>query len=460
MPKPFDSPRIRFCPRFGLMGIVVSGIALLAFGSASRPIHPQDGPHADIEIEILGHAVVFDLFMNLVMIDEMYESSRENPADIHPVEEEAVLAALVEYLAANHRVAIDNIEVAPIVRSFSVVRGEPSNVVLFPRSGMRGLNKIHLVLEYPLKGEVSSVAMRWGTFPDDLTVDPDTSGNRPPIRLEARLRAEGKLRIVTFTHDEPEYIFHATGLTADDRFAEVPSLTSILPAERSVVTIPMVSAALALGHAGFLVGVLVRPANRHRLFGVVLALPLTAVAAVLLRDTATIPISLDTSEPVRFAEADAAEVFRPLHANIYRAFDYRTESEIYDALSRSVSGEMLDTLYNQIFRSLIMVEEGGAVSSVQDVRLDELTIESVGQLESGAQGFTALARWQVDGVVNHFGHSHWRTIEYLARFGVVESPEGWRLASHEPLEQQRLDTDPFVDPSDTSSPPPAPLQEL
>ncbi len=414
--------------------------------------HPQDGPHADVEIEIADQQVVFDILINLVMIDEMGEFPRENAAEIHAIEEDAIRVALHAYIAREHRVAINGVEVTPIIRSFKVVRSDPSHVALFPRTGMRGLNKVHLILEYPIKDELKSVAMRWGAFPPDYTIDPDAQGNRPPIRLEARMRAEGQLKIVIFTKDEPEYTFHATGLSAEDRFASVPDLSERAPSTRSI-TIPGISIALIAGYLLVVIGTLVKDRNGNRKVAIAGLAPVVALAAYLSRDAWAIPIDSVTEQPKQLTEEEVLAVFGPLHANIYRAFDYQTESEIYDALARSVSGEMLDSLYNQIFRSLVMMEEGGAVSSVQEVRLGDTTVESVGELASGEQGFAILARWQVDGVVNHFGHSHWRTNEYLARFGVVEAEDGWRIASHNVLEQQRLDTDPFVDPTKAERPP-------
>ncbi len=406
--------------------------------------HPQDGPHADVEIEIADDAVRFDMVINLVMVDEMTPVPRENPGEIHELEEPAVRDALVAYIAREHRVAIDGVEVAPIIERFSVIRPGLELLPLFPRTGMRGLTRVHLVLAYPVKAPPKTVAMRWGAYPPDYTLEPGPDGTRPPIALEARLRAEGRLTIIRFTRDEPEVIWHATGMTAEDRFAPVPDLAAA--EEVTPRTIPALS--LALGALlVLLVGVeLIARKGRPRpmrlaLYALVL-IPSAWASAPVLR----VPVSTG-SVAEKLTPEQALEIFRPLHANIYRAFDYQTESEIYDALSRSVAGDLLDALYNQIYRSLIMQDQGGAVSSVQAVRLMDARIESLGTLDDGTPAFNVEARWQVDGVVNHFGHSHWRTNEYLARFGVARLAPGWRITSHEILESQRLDTDPFTDPT-------------
>jgi hypothetical protein len=140
---------------------------------------------------------------------------------------------------------------------------------------------------------------------------------------------------------------------------------------------------------------------------------------------------------------EAIAIFTPLHANIYRAFDYTDESQVYDALARSVDGRLLDDLYNEIYRSLIMQEEGGAVSRVQSVTPLEQRVESVGIVPGfSAVGFHIMARWQVTGIVVHWGHSHRRTNEYAADYTVISTPAGWRIAGSQILEQFRVDAAP------------------
>ena len=139
-------------------------------------------------------------------------------------------------------------------------------------------------------------------------------------------------------------------------------------------------------------------------------------------------------------EQEAMAVFEPLHANIYRAFDYVDDSEIYDALAASVEGELLDRLFNAIFRGLILQEEGGAVCRIDEVRPIESRIESIGVLDDDAVGFTVWLRWQVAGSVAHWGHSHSRTNQYEARYTVAESENGWRIRDNEVLAQEVVST--------------------
>ena len=132
-----------------------------------------------------------------------------------------------------------------------------------------------------------------------------------------------------------------------------------------------------------------------------------------------------------------------MHANVYRAFDYTAESDIYDALARSVDGSMLDELYEQVYRGLIQQEQGGAVSRVQEVRPLDLEVVAIGELpDDGRLGFLVDARWQVDGRVTHWGHSHDRTNEYRARYAVVQTDAGWRIGGSQILESLTVSATP------------------
>ena len=73
------------------------------------------------------------------------------------------------------------------------------------------------------------------------------------------------------------------------------------------------------------------------------------------------PLELPGARRAPLNEAQALAIFVPLHANIYRAFDYGGESDVYDALAQSVQGELLDRTYRDVRRSLALQEAGGAV---------------------------------------------------------------------------------------------------
>ena len=132
--------------------------------------------------------------------------------------------------------------------------------------------------------------------------------------------------------------------------------------------------------------------------------PLPAVAAI------------STGEKSREAVAES------LLRNVYRAFDYHSESDIYDALARSVQGDLLADLYLKIKQGLIMQEQGGAVARVQEVKV--VKTEEAAKSE---RGFVERVTWQVQGTVEHWGHIHTRINEYSADLKIESAGASWKI---------------------------------
>lgn len=119
--------------------------------------------------------------------------------------------------------------------------------------------------------------------------------------------------------------------------------------------------------------------------------------------------------------------------NVYRAFDYTADGDIYDALAQSVSGDLLRELYLQIKRSLVVAEQGGATARVEKVELVSVT-----PCSSANGKFSLDVSWQVRGTVEHWGHVHTRENEYRATITVAAASDGWKIQACQFREQKRL----------------------
>jgi hypothetical protein len=131
--------------------------------------------------------------------------------------------------------------------------------------------------------------------------------------------------------------------------------------------------------------------------------------------------------------ARTEEVVSDLLHNVYRAFDFRSEEQIYDVLAQSVEGELLEQIYLETRRGLELASQGGARAKVKEVDLDTLEIERV-----GPDGFTAKAVWNVRGSVGHWGHLHERSNRYRAALQISPVEERWKLTALDILEEERL----------------------
>ncbi len=140
--------------------------------------------------------------------------------------------------------------------------------------------------------------------------------------------------------------------------------------------------------------------------------------------------------PVRSRDPDdrtRASIAETLLKNIYRAFDYRDEKVIYDALARSVQGELLADTYLRIHGGLLMQEQGGAVARVQLVEPLETRISNA---QSAA--YTAQVKWRVTGTVEHWGHIHTRVNAYEAVLRISRAAGAWKITGLDPGKQERV----------------------
>jgi hypothetical protein len=133
-------------------------------------------------------------------------------------------------------------------------------------------------------------------------------------------------------------------------------------------------------------------------------------------------------------EGSGEAVAESLLRNVYRAFDYHSESDIYDALSRSVHGDLLADLYLQIKQSLIMQEQGGAVALVQEVKVLK-TEPAEGKSQNG---FAERVTWQVEGTIEHWGHIHTRVNEYSADLEIQPADGSWKITALKVVRQSQV----------------------
>jgi hypothetical protein len=208
----------------------------------------------------------------------------------------------------------------------------------------------------------------------------------------------------------------------------VPTLVDVeAPPRRSIpATLGVLVSAAGLVALGAVAAGRVHKGARPPIGVILAAVPLIIVIVLMLPRVVT---------PTRMSDEGAQVVVGDLLRNIYRAFDFRDDGVIYDALARSADGEVLTDVYLQTRQSLELKNQGGARAKVQDVEV--LSTEQQG-LE-GETGFVATCSWRVSGSVLHWGHVHRRANQYAAKF-VVKAVRGvWKITDLELLEEIRID---------------------
>jgi hypothetical protein len=127
-------------------------------------------------------------------------------------------------------------------------------------------------------------------------------------------------------------------------------------------------------------------------------------------------------------------ILNKLLSNTYRAFDRRNESDVYDLLAISVSGDQLTDIFMQNRQAMALENRGGARANVDEVIIKEL--RDFKRLSE--ERYEVDTRWTVRGSVNHFGHTHYRQNQYraLVSFGIEEN--SWKILNIEILDTRRL----------------------
>ena len=133
-------------------------------------------------------------------------------------------------------------------------------------------------------------------------------------------------------------------------------------------------------------------------------------------------------------DGEGHEVLSSLLQNVYRAFDHREEQAIYDTLARSATGDMLQQIYLETQKALLVEGQGGARTKVVALNLEKAGLSRV----SGGEDVVARCTWTVAGTVGHWGHLHLRQNRYDALI-VIRPVDGvWKIVAIEMLDEQRI----------------------
>jgi len=148
-------------------------------------------------------------------------------------------------------------------------------------------------------------------------------------------------------------------------------------------------------------------------------------------------VSVGSSARVsRISEEDSKAITLSLLKNVYRAFDFREEEDVYDKLAISVSGDLLKDVYLQSRQSMIIEQAGGAHAKVKQVEVLETDVKQ-SKKQKGA--LDVRTKWTAVGSVGHWGHIHTRQNVYDAILTLAVVDGSWKISGIELLEEKRVD---------------------
>jgi len=132
----------------------------------------------------------------------------------------------------------------------------------------------------------------------------------------------------------------------------------------------------------------------------------------------------------------AQDLLQVLLKNVYRAFDFRDEEDVYDKLAISISGDLLADVYLQNRRSFAIQQAGGAQAKIKSVEIEDAVAR---RLDDRPLAYAIRAKWAAQGTVGHWGHVHTRRNLYDAVVTVEAVDGAWKITGLEVLEEQRVD---------------------
>jgi hypothetical protein len=365
-----------------------------------------------------------EVLIPIATLTTMLEIEREDPGFLSVEEQDRLMEQLKVMFSRINPVVIDGIEVKPVFDKIDFFGlGLADLAMQTQRQPVSVANgRAGVIMSYSTKGSPTSVELTWDQFNhvvlsvDSVIIQDDNIEKRQFSKF---------LADNTFKWQAPER-------------APLPPITNVTAAvhpeqfQQGRLILPLASALLVL--LGIFT-VVAKPIIGSWKWVILVAFTAFAIAPLVYPFFQT-EIANPFSKPPKFSvqEQEASQIFAQLHKNMFRAFDYRNESDIYDALAKSVDGELLRKLYLQINQSLKMKEQGGTVARIDEVDLLEGQLRSAA-LPDGDLGFGYRSRWNVAGTVEHWGHVHQRVNEYDANFIVKLVGDNWKIVDLEMVDE-------------------------
>lgn len=387
---------------------LLGALALLLACTSPGEAHPHlTAPPVDLTLMVRGEEVT-----GVLVVDKWLVGTWGMPPDHRPAMDRDLPAEdIVRRLETRFEVHLDGEHVLPrLLKVTEPSKGATEFMV----------PTLRIALAYPVKTPPKRIAVRWKDFTGILWEN--------TVEAALQIEAHGHVDTKQLTPMEPEYLWHARPPPAFR--APLPPLPSP-PQARSLPVLP-----LALGLVALVLPFLPAARRRGPRGRWLPSSGLLLVAVVLARlGLGGVSTSLAGGQaPV--TEAQARQITRTLLTNVYRAFDAEGEQAIYDLLAASVERSLLEGLYADVYESLVLREQGGAVCRVADVTFED----GVVALPEGVPTLFQIEQpWQVRGTVSHWGHTHERRTLYRARLSVRHDAGAWRIGGIEMLEHKRVD---------------------
>jgi hypothetical protein len=321
---------------------------------------------------------------------------------------------VADFMIERNKVIIDGIEVPPILDKVHFIQVAMSGIQIIENPGDMDFSTaiIGIILAYPHDSIPQQVVVKWDMFNDQIDQIPcmmtDPAGPFPYMLMKEDTALVWQNYMKNY---------------------QLPTISEV-KVQNASIYVPFISVLMLLILITMLrkQGIKVRKWKTSiKITGVVVILFL--LAGWIIQWRVQIPFIKQRS----FNIPEAKVLITDLLKNTYRAFDFRSESDVYDKLATSNEGNLLSEIYIQTKQSMVLENQGGL-----QVKLKDVDIEDVEFVDKEQDGLVFRTKWLVQGDVGHWGHIHKRINKYDAYIKVKPVAGLWKMYDIEIVEEARI----------------------
>lgn len=326
-----------------------------------------------------------------------------------------------EFLLGRNPLLVDGKALKPIL--------DRSNYVKVSLTGIQLLEKperlevasaiIGVIISYVTDGMPQQVTVDWDLFTDQVQRVPATATD-PAGPLPGFLTPDDNV------HSWTNYL----------KTYRIPTVETVaVEGWLGDIEMPWLSVLCGLLALPLLLWVLLRWRRSQPISAALGGLMVLVIIAAIAWPYARMTLARPPAIAAELPPDQARELLQLLLKNVYRAFDFRDEEDVYDKLALSVSGDLLADIYLQNRRAFSIQKAGGAQARIKSVEIQQAVAKRV---DDRPLAYAIKADWTAQGTVGHWGHIHTRRNRYNAVVTVEAVDDSWKITGLEVLEEQRV----------------------
>jgi len=323
-----------------------------------------------------------------------------------------------EFLRGKNPVNIDGEPAKPILDRIDFVKVATTGIQIVDQPQRLEISTaiVGVILAYITDGMPREVTADWELFTDQIQRVPVTATD-PAGPLQSYVDPQDNVH--KWTNFLKNY--------------QMPTVAQIRADERMTrIQVPLVTLVLVIVGIVALFNPRKMLTRKAAIIGSLILFGAGAAAYPFARTSIDKPAAIVANLP----EAEVKPVLQSLLDNVYRAFDFREEDDVYDKLAISVDGDLLVDVYLQNRKSMQIQRAGGAQARVREVELLKVKSEPNADMPLS---YDVTATWSAMGTVGHWGHIHTRKNLYDAMITMSVVDGVWKITGLNLLEEKRVD---------------------